>query len=59
MFKWLSKMIISHFGVLNPSFMRGYYTGVGRALYLLEQLNNSNSPTRKEQEEDEDDGDGD
>jgi hypothetical protein len=24
--------------------MRGYYTGVGRAMYLLELLNKNNSP---------------
>lgn len=41
MFKWLSKLPISHYGHLDPSYMRGYYTGVGRALYLLEKLNNN------------------
>ena len=39
MFNWLKKLPISHFGVLDPSYIRGSYTGVGRALYLIEQLN--------------------
>lgn len=51
MFIWMSKMPISHFGVLNPTFMRGYYTGVGRALYLLDQLNKKDSIKDEEEEE--------
>lgn len=42
MFKWLSQLPISHFGVLNPNYRRGWYTGVGRAMYLLEN-NGDNS----------------
>ena len=39
MFVWLTRMCICHFGVLDPKFMRGAYTGVGRAKYLIECLN--------------------
>lgn len=39
MFVWLTKMCICHFGILDPKYMRGAYTGVGRANYLVEQLN--------------------
>lgn len=38
MFNWLSQMPLSHFGVLNPNYKRGWYTGTGRAWYLLENI---------------------
>lgn len=39
MFNWMSKMVISHFGILNPNFKRGMYTGIGQAWMLIEKLN--------------------
>ena len=39
MFVWLTRMCICHFGVLDPKYMRGAYTGVGRANYLVETAN--------------------
>ena len=39
MFTWLAKLPISHFGILDPNYMRGAYTGVGRANQLFELLN--------------------
>lgn len=40
MFNWLSKLPISHFGVLDPKFRRGYYTGIGKALFKIDTVNN-------------------
>lgn len=39
MFNWLARLPINHFGVLDPRYVRGYYTGIGRALYKIECLN--------------------
>lgn len=51
MFNWLSRLPISHFGCLDPSFMRGFYTGVGRAFYLLEKINDNKVYREDEEEE--------
>jgi hypothetical protein len=37
MFVWLSRLGISHFGILDPNFKTGYYTGIGRALHLIDK----------------------
>ena len=50
MFNWLSRLGINHFGILDPHFKTGYYTGIGRALYLIEKNEN------KKDEEDSDAG---
>lgn len=39
MFKWLCTLTLSHFGVLDPNYKRGFYTGVGRAKHLLDMVN--------------------
>ena len=52
MFFWLSRLCTCHFGVLNPNFPTGYYTGIGRALYLIEQ---DKQKTKNEESEVEDD----
>lgn len=45
MFTWLSRMPISHFGILDPRYMRGFYTGIGRAVYLLDAQNKKDGQT--------------
>ena len=39
MFKWLARLPVSHFGVLGADHtQRSLYSGIGRALLLLENL---------------------
>ena len=52
MFIWLSRLSACHFGVLNPNFPTGYYTGIGRALYLIEQDIQKNKNEESDGEED-------
>lgn len=52
MFTWLSRMCICHFGIMDPKFMRGAYTGIGRASYLVEQLNGLASKNKSAKNED-------
>jgi tRNA pseudouridine38-40 synthase len=47
MFTWLTRMCICHFGILDPKYMRGAYTGVGRANYNLEILNGTSKKSSK------------
>ncbi|CAF1040105.1 unnamed protein product [Brachionus calyciflorus] len=51
MFNWLSKLPINHYGILDPKYMRGYYTGIGRALYKIDCLNkelNNKNPAEED-----------
>jgi hypothetical protein len=52
MFTWLSRLCTCHFNILNPNFPTGYYTGIGRALHLIEQ---DKQKTKNEDSEGEDD----
>ena len=51
MFKWLTKLPLSHYSVLDPQFMRGSYNGIGMASHLLGVLNGTQSDKPKEDEE--------
>lgn len=51
MFKWLTKLPLSHYSVLDPQFMRGSYNGIGMASHLLGVLNGTQYDKPKEDEQ--------
>ena len=51
MFIWMSRLATCHFGVLDPTFPTGYYSGIGRALYLIDK--DSEEQTKPENDSDE------
>ena len=44
MFIWMSRLATCHFGVLDPTFPTGYYSGIGRALYLIDKDSEQTKP---------------
>ncbi len=54
MFTWLTRLGVCHFGVLNPNFPTGYYSGIGRALYLISK---DSQETKNENDSDDERGD--